>query len=71
MPYAYIVRGSEDGNIGVFGSRKRAVTRAVQYVQQGSEDEIVVSVEHLNEWITYVNSEGTSSSADVERFDLE
>jgi hypothetical protein len=34
MKIAYIVRGSEDGNIGVYSTKERARKRAVEYVEQ-------------------------------------
>lgn len=30
--YAYVVKGSEDGNLGVFRSKKRAIEAAKEYV---------------------------------------
>lgn len=65
MAYAYVVRGSEDGNIGVYSSKKKALKRAVDYVtQQGDEHTI-----DKYQWVTYVASEW--STADVEKFILE
>ena len=36
MSYAYQVTGSEDGTIGIFANRKRAIEKAVEYVTQDS-----------------------------------
>ena len=36
MSYVYQVTGSEDGTIGIFANRKRAIEKAVEYVTQVS-----------------------------------
>jgi hypothetical protein len=75
MAKVYMVRGSEDGNIGVYSSRKKATERAVQYVQRSFEGSVKVSVER-SEWMTHVypvDADGETSyrvSAEVEAWDV-
>ena len=39
----YVVTGSEDGILGVFGNKKGAYKEALGYVKQGEEDRKVIS----------------------------
>lgn len=38
MKIAYVVRGSEDGNLGVYTTKERARVRAVEYIEQSGDD---------------------------------
>ena len=70
MNFAYVVRGSEDGNLGVFTSKKRATMRAVMYcsVDNDEFDENVEVDTTTSSWMVYV--EGNGMSADVEKFEI-
>tara|TARA_Y100000310_G_scaffold27729_1_gene26355 strand:+ start:11405 stop:11626 length:222 start_codon:yes stop_codon:yes gene_type:complete len=69
MAYAYVVRGSEDGNIGVFGSRGRAEKVAVDYVSMAVDG--ATEVHHVrvtkSKFVTYVESDLTRVMAEVEK----
>lgn len=44
MSIAFIVRGSEDGNLGVYSTKERARVKAVAYVAQSGSDTPTISV---------------------------
>jgi hypothetical protein len=66
MAYAYTVHGSEDGVFAVCGNKKRAMEKAVAYVENVSEE---YEIRHSDSWLTYV--EGCRIAATVERFWIE
>lgn len=35
--YVYVVKGSEDGNLGVFSAKKRAMDAALEYYCNGND----------------------------------
>jgi len=57
----YIVKGSEDGNLGVFSSKKKAIECAKVYCGDDCDVEV-------RSWGTTVY--GRSCSADVEEYEL-
>ena len=59
--YVYIVHGSEDGNIGAYGSFKRAREVAVKYV--GATEENIEIDE--GEYFSYYYSSRSSSAQEV------
>ena len=65
--FTYIVRGSEDGNLGVFTTKKRAVACATNYVQQAG---VNPQTEKCGDWHTEVSTETGHSTASVEKFNL-
>lgn len=38
MAYGYVVKGSEDGNIGVYGNKKRAIDAAKIYLVNSADE---------------------------------
>jgi hypothetical protein len=67
MAKVYQVNGSEDGVLGIYGNKKRAIQAAIQYVENsGGED---YNIDNNNAYITYI--EGEYSSANVELFHLQ
>jgi len=40
----FVVRGSEDGNLGVYSNVKRAYAKAVEYLCQNGEVKLTISV---------------------------
>ena len=70
MKYVYVVRGSEDGNIGAFTSKKKAMMGAVEYCSPDDDafDEDVEIGNSFNGMVTYVSGYGIS--AYVEKFIL-
>lgn len=73
MAYAYTVKGSEDGIIGVYTSYKKAVIRAKQYVNDSTEKNIFddVEVNMRSKFYSLVHSEESRVEADVERHYLD
>jgi len=66
MKTVYAVRGSEDGTIGIYSSKKKAIVRAREYVNQN--DKIInEDLESDFVWFFY----GSSLQSDVERWDVE
>lgn len=59
----YEVSGSEDGTIGIYGSKKRAVAAAVSYVEAFNEGSAIVK-EHADHY-TGVSIESSRTTADV------
>tara|TARA_R110001606_G_scaffold219736_1_gene367602 strand:+ start:373 stop:576 length:204 start_codon:yes stop_codon:yes gene_type:complete len=66
MANVYQVNGSEDGVLGIYGNKKRAIEAAIQYVQYSGSEEFTVDTN--NPYITYI--EGEDSTAQVEQFYL-
>jgi hypothetical protein len=66
MAWAYTVHGSEDGIVTVCGNKKRAVEKAVAYVENAGEEP---EIRGSDPWTTYV--EGHSTTATVEKFWIE
>jgi len=71
MAYAYIVRGSEDGNIGVFSNRGRAEIEAVNYVSLAVGLPAAAGNRQIhvtkNKFVTYIESDLTRVTAEVEK----
>ena len=68
MKYAYVVRGSQDGNLGVWSSRQKAVAHAVLYCSD-IDDPYDESID-VDDRGNLVFVEGKGVSADVEKFVL-
>ena len=66
----YTLKGSEDGVMGVYTSKKRAIARGVEYVEDSLEGDVAIAVDNLK-WCSYIFGENTSVSAEVETFDTE
>ena len=66
MANVYQVYGNHDGVLAIYGSKKRAMQAAKEYVQQNGND--YFNVDDDNPYITYV--EGEDSTAQVEKFYL-
>ena len=68
--YVYQVKGSEDGTLGIYGSKKRAIARAKEYVQVAYPGE-EIQVEHNGKWFVEVHSGEHSVVAEIEKFPVE
>ena len=66
MANVYQVYGNHDGVLAIYGSKKRAMQAAKEYVQQNGND--YFNVDDDNPYITYI--EGEDSTAQVEKFYL-
>tara|TARA_B110000908_G_C10178116_1_gene414273 strand:+ start:945 stop:1148 length:204 start_codon:yes stop_codon:yes gene_type:complete len=66
MANVYQVYGNHDGALGIYGSKKRAIQAAIEYVQQNGVLEC--TIDNNNPYITYI--EGEDSTAQVEQFYL-
>ena len=64
--YSYVVKGSEDGVIGVFTSRKKAVECGVNYTTQYDSADDFCAVRKLSNFYTEVVSD--NYTAEIERF---
>lgn len=64
MAYAYTVKGSEDGIIGVFGSVQRAKAKAQEYTQ----GELVDTWKSVENGVWMWIFEGDIASAEVEKW---
>ena len=62
----YLVHGSEDGTLGIYSSKKKAMARALEYVAAIGDEE--ASVEAGN-WNTYVAGNGVE--ARIEKWEME
>ena len=69
MAYAYVVKGSEDGNLGVYGNHKRALQAAIAYVNQTQDPTEEVEIRKVHKFYTSVY--GSYTSAEVETFPIE
>jgi hypothetical protein len=73
MAYVYLVTGSEDGIIGAYGSRGRAMEAAENYASMQGKDE--TAIENNGPWVTYVYKTSDTyrqdTSATVEKFEVE
>ena len=69
MSKSYIVKGSEDGPIGVFTSHKRALECAIQYVNQ-STDTLEATGWEIDKSLYYtcISHPNTSIGANIEVF---
>ena len=67
MANVYQVYGNHDGVLAIYGSKKRAIDAAIQYVQQNGVLECTIDKD--NPYITYI--EGEDSKAQVEQFHLQ
>lgn len=68
--FAYVVKGSEDGNLSVFRSKKKAIQAAKDYVTNSAESagtEFDIS-EFCNGDIVTVSAEWGWVTADIEKF---
>mgnify|MGYP001555605920 CR=1 FL=1 len=65
----YAVHGSEDGTIGVYSSKKRAIEAAINYVSQNGKIEVDVD---KGEFVSYVETKDAwdRTNATVETFYL-
>lgn len=73
MAYGYVVKGSEDGNIGVYGNKKRAIESAKIYVANASdvldyEDKEYSIVSYCDGDNTEVRADWSWVSAEIEKF---
>tara|TARA_R110002167_G_scaffold190810_1_gene393111 strand:+ start:340 stop:543 length:204 start_codon:yes stop_codon:yes gene_type:complete len=66
MANVYQVFGQDDGVLGIYGNKKRAIQAAIEYVQDCGIEEFTIDTN--NPYITYIESE--SSTAQVEQFYL-
>lgn len=66
MAYAYQVTGSEDGTIAICGNRKRAIEKAIEYVQQSD-----TTYERNDSECGYSSIHGERLSAYVEKWWME
>ena len=67
MANVYQVYGNHDGVLGIYGSKKRAIQAAIEYVQDNGREEYF-NTDSDNPYITYI--EGVDSTAQVEQFYL-
>ena len=67
MANVYQVYGNHDGVLGIYGSKKRAIEAAIEYVQNNGKD--YFNIDKDNPYITYI--EGEDSTAQVEQFYLQ
>ena len=67
MANVYQVYGNHDGVLAIYGSKKRAIEAAIEYVQKNGND--YYNIDNNNAYITYI--EGEYSSANVELFHLQ
>ena len=70
---AYVLTGSEDGMIGLYGNKKRADAAAREYVAKGNEireDEVVV-VEPFKGYWTYSSPTSSWATATVEKWEMQ
>ena len=67
MANVYQVYGNHDGVLGIYGSKKRAIQAAIEYVQDIAEKSF--NIDSDNPYITYI--EGEDSTAQVEIFHLQ
>ena len=67
MSYAYVVKGYQDGTIGVFTNKKKAIACGVRYVNSGlSEHEQNTDIEvDARDWIIFIGN-----NAEVEKFHM-
>ena len=69
---AYLLTGSEDGVIGLYGNKKRALAAAKDYVAKGNDirDEEVYVDDHG--FIIYLSSEdSTWATANIEKMEMQ
>ena len=66
MAYAYVVKGSEDGNIGVYSTMKKAKIAAAQYIAQSQNFHSEICIESETKY--HVLLRGDYTSAEVEQF---
>ena len=66
MAKVYQVYGNHDGVLAIYGSKKRAIEAAIEYVQQNGND--YFNIDKDNPYITYI--EGEDSTAQIEQFYL-
>jgi hypothetical protein len=67
MANVYQLYGNHDGVLSIYGSKKRAIEAAIQYVQDGGVLEYTIDKD--NPYITYIH--GEDSTAQVEQFHLQ
>ncbi len=63
----YQVYGSEDGTMGIFSSKKRAMDSAIKYVKNAGDE--TPEIDNSVDWITYIT--GNSVEANVETWMVE
>lgn len=63
----YQVYGSEDGTVGIFSSKKRAIASAINYVEKAGDE--TPEIDNSMDWITYAT--GNSVEATVETWIVE
>jgi predicted MPP superfamily phosphohydrolase len=66
MANVYQVYGNHDGVLSIYGSKKRAIQAAIEYVQENGHE--YFNIDDDNPYITYI--EGEDSTAQVEQFYL-
>lgn len=70
--FAYVVKGSEDGNLSVFRSKKKAIEAAKEYVANGDELDINTADFKIESFcdgdLISVSCENSWVSADIEKF---
>lgn len=69
--YAYVVKGSEDGNIGVYRSKSRAFEAAKAYVAGAEEERQDTFNFHSFAEVTTISADWSWVSAEVEKFNYE
>ena len=76
MADVFVVRGSEDGDIGVFTTRRRAVESALEYLKdwkvEGTTDvkELVRRLGKEDFFGVYITCEDSQCCAEITRFGL-
>jgi len=53
----YMVNGSEDGLLGIFSSKKKAMARAIEYILQSGVDKYIID-NTTSDYITWVEADG-------------
>jgi hypothetical protein len=72
MKYAYLVTGSEDGPMGIFTSKAKALAHGTWYVKNSEHpDNEVVTQDTRGAWFTHLESENSHVYATIERFTLD
>ena len=70
---AYVVKGSEDGNLGVYSSKKRAILVAKSYVSNGADQPTYDSEYNIAEYSdgsVVVGHRESWVTAEVEKFEM-
>lgn len=72
--HVYIVKGSEDGVLGVYGSKKKAHARCIEYLLDGASDEKIKEEDIFKdnqEFFCTYSHEDSFVSAEWQKFTVE